>query len=139
MKIETRFFGEVEIDETKTLSFKNGIPGFENLTSFALLDFEDNENLKFLQSLEEPSICLTILSPWTYFNDYQIQLSDEEIRELELQSETDAAVYNVLTIREDKITVNLLAPVIINVINNRGKQIILSESKYSIRQEIACL
>lgn len=139
MKIETRFFGEVEIEEKSIITFEKGIPGLEHLQKFIILDLEDNQNIKCLQSLEEASICLLITTPWTYFKDYEIQLSDEEISELDLISEADASVYNVITVRGDKITANLMAPVVINVINNKGRQIILSESKYSIRQEISCL
>jgi flagellar assembly factor FliW len=80
-----------------------------------------------------------IVSPWNYIGDYEIQLSDNEIGELEIKKEQDVVVYNIIKITENSITANLLAPVIINVINNRAKQIILSDSKYSIRQEISCL
>lgn len=56
-----------------------------------------------------------------------------------LSNEKDAMVYNIITVREDKITVNLAAPLIINVIKGVGKQIILSNTNYKVRQEIPCL
>jgi len=76
--------------------------------------------------------------PWEFFKDYQIELTDKEIEELEIQEETDAAIYNVVTVRNDKFTANLLAPIIVNVIKNKGKQIILQNKEYEIRQEISC-
>ncbi|TDT50621.1 flagellar assembly protein FliW [Fonticella tunisiensis] len=139
MKIGTRFFGEIEIDEKEIIKFKYGIPGFEHLKEFVILNLEDNPNLKCLQSVEEKSICLMMISPWTYFKDYEIKLSDNEVEELEIEKERDVLIYNIITVRGDKITANLLAPIVINIINNKGKQIILSDSKYSIRQEIPCL
>lgn len=139
MKIKTKFFGEVEIEENSIISFEHGLPGFEYLKDFVLLDSEDLPKFRCLQSIEESSICLLLLSPWDYFKDYQIELSDEEIRELDVRQEYDISVYNVVNVRQDKITTNLAAPIIINVINNRGKQIILTDTKYSIRQEIPCL
>lgn len=137
MKINTKFFGEIELDDNQIISFKRGIPGFEDEKVFALLDIEDS-NFKCLQSLKERDVCLLLISPWDYVKDYEIELSDEEIKELELNSHEQVMVYNVITIRENKITANFLAPIIINIINNNGKQIILSNSKYSIRQEIKC-
>lgn len=139
MRIKTRFFGEIEIDETNILTFHNGIPGFEDYKRYLVLDIEDNDNLKCLQSVEDASICLMITSPWNYFKDYQIELSDEDIDELKIEREQDVLVYNVLTVRGENVTLNLVAPVVINVINKNGKQIILSNAKYDIRQEIKCL
>jgi flagellar assembly factor FliW len=139
MKIQTKFFGEIEIDTNSIINFEHGIPGFEDLNNFVLLDIEDNDNLKLLQSIEEIQICLLMISPWEYFKDYEIQLSDEEINELQIKNEHDVVIYNIIKNNDGKITANLLAPVVINVINNRAKQIILSESKYNIRQEIPCL
>jgi flagellar assembly factor FliW len=75
MKIETKFFGEIEIDKNSILNFEHGIPGFEDLNKFILLDIKDNETLKCLQSIEETQICLLMISPWKYFKDYEIQLS----------------------------------------------------------------
>lgn len=138
MKIHTKFFGSVEIEEINIISFEEGIPGFEELSKFVIIDVEDNKNLKCLQSLENPDVCLLIMIPWQYFENYQIELTDKEIKELEIEKETDTLVYNIVTVRNDKVTANLLAPIIINVIKNKGRQIILQNKEYEIRQEIAC-
>ncbi|EYE88777.1 flagellar assembly protein FliW [Fervidicella metallireducens AeB] len=137
MKISTKFFGEIELEDSQIITFKRGIPGFENEKKFVLLDIEDT-NFKCIQSINDKDVCLLLISPWDYIKDYEIELSDEEIKELELTSHEQVMVYNVVTIRENKITANFLAPIIINIINNNGKQIILTDSKYSIRQEIKC-
>lgn len=139
MIIITRFFGEVEIEDKQIISFNEGIPGFENLKKFTILNIEDNEHLKCLQSIEDEQICLLIVSPWNYFKEYEFNICDDDIKNLEIISPDDIEVYNVLTVRDDKITANLISPIIINLIKNLGKQIILSDSNYSIRQEIACL
>ena len=57
MKIHTKVFGEIEIDEAKIITFKNGIIGFPELKKFALLHDEERgtgAGIRFLQSLEEP-------------------------------------------------------------------------------------
>lgn len=138
MKISTKFFEEVEIDENLIINFENGIPGFEDLKEYVVLDIEDR-NFKCLQSVKEKDICLLIISPWDYFKDYEINLSNNETNELEIKDEKEVMVYNIITVREGKITVNLVAPIVINILNNKAKQIVLSNSKYSIREGIECL
>lgn len=139
MNIETKFYGKIEIEDNRVINFKNGIPGFEDLNSFALLDIENSNNVKCLQSLERKEVCLLIISPWDFFKDYEVYLSDDEIKELDIKNESDVLIFNVITVREKVITANLVAPIIINTINKNAKQIILSDIKYSIRQEIPCL
>lgn len=139
MNISTKFFGIIEITEKDIISFPWSIPGFDKLTKFVILSIEDNKNIKCLQSIEDVNICLLIISPWEYFNDYNIELSEAEIHVLNLNNEEDAMVYNIITVRDDKITANMAAPLIINVIKGVGKQIILSNTNYKVRQEIPCL
>lgn len=139
MNISTKFFGVIEIKEKDIINFPCAIPGFDKLTKFLILSIEDNKNIKCLQSIEDVNICLLIISPWEYFNDYNIELSEDEIHELNLNNEEDALVYNIVTVRDDKITANMAAPLIINVIKGAGKQIILSNTNYKVRQEIPCL
>lgn len=139
MKIQTKYFGEIEVEESQIVNFKNGIPGFEEYKRYAILDIEGKNDLKCFQSIDESEICLLTVIPWECFKDYEIQLSNEELHELELNKPEDVAVYNVVTVRKEQITANLVAPIVINVLNRKGKQIILSNTKYQIRQEIPCL
>ena len=37
MKVKTRYFGEIELDDSKVITFDNGLFGFEEFTRFALL------------------------------------------------------------------------------------------------------
>ena len=56
MKINTRVFGEIEIDESKTIHFPAGIIGFPDMTDFVLIHDEEEGNeapIKWLQSLQE--------------------------------------------------------------------------------------
>lgn len=138
MKIKTKFFGEIDVDENNIINFVEGIPGFEDFKSFIVLDIDEKNSLKCLQSTESKDVCLILISPWDYFYDYEIELSDKEQKELEIKKQEDVSVYNVITIRNDKITANLTAPIVINTLNMKGKQIILSNSKYNLRQEIKC-
>lgn len=137
MQILTKFFGDINVDNNDIIYFEEGIPGLEEYKNYVILNIEDS-NIKCLQSIDEKEICLLLINPWDYFKDYEIELSSKDINLLEINSYEDVLVYNVITIRDDKITVNLLAPIVINVKNNKARQVILNEKKYSIRQEIPC-
>lgn len=139
MKIQTKFFEEVEIDDKSIIKFEQGIPGFENLTKFTIFNIEDQPVLKCLQSIENKDICLLIASPWDYFKDYEIQIPDEELNKLNILSDADICVYSVIRVHENSLTANLIAPLVINIKENMGKQIILSNTEYNVRQEIICL
>lgn len=138
MNISTKFFDDININESEILTFDEGIPGLEEYKKYIILNIEDSK-LKCLQSVEEKEIALLIINPWDFFNDYEIQLSEEEINQLEIKSHDEVLVYNIVAIRENKVTANLLAPIVINIKSSKAKQIILNENKYSIRQEIPCL
>ncbi|SEF99813.1 flagellar assembly factor FliW [Caloramator fervidus] len=138
MMVDTKFFGQVEINEDEILYFEKGIPGLEEYKRYVIIKVEDS-NLYCLQSIDEKNIALLTIIPWDYFKDYEIELSCEEMKELGINSYEDVMVYNIVTVREDKITANLLAPIVLNIKNNKAKQIILNDKKYSLRQEIKCL
>lgn len=138
MKINTKFFKEIEINDNNIIQFTHGIPGFENLTGFVILEIEDQQYLKCLQSTENKDVCLLIASPWEYFAEYEVQIPDEDLEELNINSENDMNIYSVIRVNENNLTANLLAPIIININTNKGKQLILQNSKYTVRQEIIC-
>lgn len=137
MRIKTKFFGEIEINEEKIISFPDGIPGFEEYKKFIILDPEDCR-YKCLQSVDESYVCLLLINPFDYFKDYEIDIGDEDVAALGIQSVEDVQVYTVVAFHDEKVTTNLIAPIVINVKEFKGKQIVFSGTEYSIRQEIKC-
>lgn len=138
MIVKTKFFGDIEIDSNLIINFENGIPGFDDLKEYTIIDVEDR-NYKCIQNIEKQEICLLVISPWDYFEKYEINLLDEDVKDLDIKDQSEALVFSILTAREGKITTNLIAPIVINIRTRKAKQIILTNSKYSIREEIKCL
>ena len=50
MKLQTSRFGQISISEDDIYTFSNGIPGFENQTTFVVVAPEEDEPFAFLQS-----------------------------------------------------------------------------------------
>lgn len=119
------------------LTFKKGLPGFELLINFELSDLENNEKFKILKSKEE-DISFVTTSPFDMYEDYEINLNDETIKELEIENPQDVLVLSIITLGKtlQKSTINLKAPIIINVKNNLGKQYILQADKYETKHPL---
>jgi len=138
MQIDTLRFGQVEIDETKLIEFEEGIPGLEEYRRYALLQFEESYPIIWLQSVQDRDICLPLLDTFAVIGDYVFDIDDADVKSLKLSGPEDLFVASVLVIPDEiqKMTANLAAPVIINTVTGKAKQILLSGSDYNVRVPI---
>jgi len=136
MRKQTKFFGEIEIEEHLVWNFPKGIPGFEEEKEFALLPLEGNELFSILQSLKTKNVAFIVSNPFNMVSDYTFDLDEATIQALEIEKEGDVMVLGVLTVRDpfEQTTINLQAPLIFNVRKKKAKQMILNDEKYGIRQ-----
>jgi flagellar assembly factor FliW len=141
LKIKTRKFGEIEIDENKTLSMPEGLPGFPGFERFVLLEDPKTAPFCWFQSLEEPNLALVLMSPFLFKPDYEIDLKGFiSSRGWENVETKDLLVYVVINITKgesvNKIFANLIGPLIINLKNNEVIQVAISNSTYSHRHNV---
>ena len=135
MQIQTVRFGPVEVDESKLITFGDGIPGLEEYKEYALLQFEESYPIIWLQSIEEGGVCLPVLDTYAVLAGYVFDIDDEDVKELGLKGAEELHVVNVLVIPDDirGMTANLAAPIIINTATGKAKQILLASSDYNVR------
>jgi flagellar assembly factor FliW len=138
MLIHTKFLGKVEIQEQAVIHFESGLPGFQELRGFVLLPVEEGPGLYYLQSVEEPPVCFITASPFLIMEDYEMDISEETVEALAIEKQEEVSLYVVLTIPEDikDMTANLLAPIVINRVNNKAAQEILNHDKYHIKHKV---
>ena len=138
MKFISKVHGEMQYEENNIITFNKGIPGFNELKKFILLDLQEYEPFKLLQSLEDDEISLIVTSPYEFFNEYEIKLSDETIKNLKIDSPEQVMILTTVTLNSDvkKITTNLQGPIVINTSNNFGEQIVLDNSKYKVKSPL---
>ncbi|MBQ8945603.1 MAG: flagellar assembly protein FliW [Lachnospiraceae bacterium] len=140
MQMLTRAFGEIEIDESKVISFPGGIIGFPDLQNFVLLyDEEQGSNtVKWLQSVEEPGFAMPVLNPLIVKEDYNPAVDDELLKPLGDMSDEDMVVLVTMTVPHEieKMTVNLRGPIIINSATHKGCQIIIDSDEYKVKYPI---
>ena len=138
MKFISKIHGEIEYNDKDKVTFKKGIPGFEELKEYILVDLKDYEPFKLLQSLDEENVGMIVTSPYEFFNDYEVKLNDEVIKSLNIKSEEEVLIITTVTLNSDpkKITTNLQGPIVINITQNLGEQIILDNSKYKVKEPL---
>ena len=132
MVIKTRVFGEIEIDDTKIITFSNGIIGFPDLKKFTLLyDAEKTGGIKWLQSLDEPAFAMPVMDPLYVKESYNPVVEDELLKPLGELDPEEILVLVTVTVPSDltKMSVNLQAPLIVNAENKTGCQIIIDNEK----------
>lgn len=135
MKVLTRDFGEIEADQKNIIKFKNGLPGFEELKKFVIIPLSDDSPFMVVQSLDEVEVAFTVIEPGNFMSDYKFEISDNIEKELEISSIEDVLVLNIITLQEKlkEITVNLSAPLVININKNLGRQVILDDKRYELK------
>ncbi|MFJ7977667.1 flagellar assembly protein FliW [Peribacillus sp. NPDC096379] len=135
MKVQTKFHGEIEIEEKDLFTFESGIPGFIDEKKFALLPLEGTPFI-VLQSTKTREVAFIMSSPFEVFNNYEVKVSQDVLSDLQIESEKDVSIYVIVTVRDpfNETTANLQAPIVLNTSNQLGKQFIMNSSNYSIRE-----
>ncbi len=141
MKITTRVFGEIEIDDSKIIHFPSGIIGFPEMTDFALVFDEEKGKdtpIRWLQSLQEAEFAMPVMDPLLVAKDYNPEVEDDHLIPLGEMNAEDTLVLVTVTVPKDlsKMSVNLQAPIVINADSKKATQIIVNAEKYPIKYYI---
>ena len=140
MKIKTRMFGEIEIKEEKVIHFADGIIGYPDCKNFTLIFDEEKGRRKsicWLQSVDEPVFALPVLDPLLIKEDYNPAVEDELLHVLgDLKEENTFGLVTVTVPEQiEDLSINLKAPIVINVDERLASQIIVEEN-YPVKYKI---
>lgn len=135
MNFETKYHGTIGFEEKDIIRFNKGIPGFEDLREFVIFSVEGNEVFKILHSIEDKDVGIIVINPFDFAVDYEVALPENTLKTLKIEEESDVLMLNTVTLSSNinSITVNLRAPIIINIKKDLGEQIILQDEKYPIK------
>jgi len=132
-KIETRF-GEVEYDPENLLLFPAGLIGFPTLRSFIVMPNRKEGPLFWIQSVDDPDIAFVLTDPTNFFLGYEVTPDNAERSSLQISQEDECYILVVVTVPPDqKITLNLAAPIMFAPKTNRAIQVILENTEYQSR------
>lgn len=138
MQIESSYLGSIYIDVKKILQFPAGLPGFAEEKEFVILEIPENPMFHVLQSVHNPNLAFVITDPYQIYTSYTFELDDYTIESLQITSQEDVAVFAIMTLKEPfhKSTINLKAPIVINMKKQLAKQYVLNLDEYSSQASI---
>lgn len=132
MKIQSTRFGELEVEDKNALTFLAGPLGFEKMIRWVIIE---NGLLGWLQSMDDPELAFVVANPFDFYADYQFDVSDQELQLLNVGAPSDLTVLSIVSVppQVENMTINLLAPIVINHGEKLAKQVILTGNRYSVR------
>jgi len=131
-------FGPCTYRDDEVLTFPWGIPGFGTLRRFIALNLDSQDRFVWLQSLDDPSVAIPVADPWTIFADYAPHLPPYAVSSLDLRTPEDFVTLCVVVVSPGalEMTMNLLAPVVVNLRTRTARQVTLETGGYSVRTPI---
>lgn len=121
MEINTTRFGIMNIEERSLIHFPWGIPGFEELKRYVLLEHGDGI-FHWLQSADDPDVAFLVCSPDVHRLRYRVP--PERLNALSVQDEEDLAILNLVSLdrSENCVRFHIRSPLLVNTVTRTGQQ-----------------
>ena len=138
LKLETKYFGEIEYEAKDVIHFSTGLFGFEEEQDFLLMPFDGSGgSMLCLQSIKTPALAFVVLDPFTLKSDYAPVLEEAELRQFGVKEAGDLGFYVLCAVKNpvSASTVNLKCPLVIHPETRQARQIIME--RYEMRHPLA--
>jgi len=138
--IENTQFGTVQVEEDKMITMPSGIPGFPGKKRFVILEREDTQPFYLYQCVDDPALSFVIMNPYLFKPDYSVNL--KPVRKEMAWNRNGAEQIKVYVIVNtsgggpNKMTANLIGPLVINTGRREALQIVIPNSPYSHRHPV---
>lgn len=135
MIFNTTRFGEIEVPDESIFTFEEPILGYEKEKKFVLIEHKQNSNFKWLQSVNTPDLAFVLTIAGFFGIDYSFELPETTQDKLGIETADDLLAFNMVVIPHENprnSTINLLAPIIMNVNNKKAGQVILSGTDFAV-------
>ncbi len=136
MLINTTRFGPLEVDGDRIITFRDGLLGFPQQRRFALIQTATDPVFFLLQAVDDPALTFVVCDPRAFVPDYQVPIRRDDLDLLELQDLADCQVLIIVNKVADRLTGDLLGPLVIGAHSLLGKQFVLSEKQYGTRHPL---
>jgi flagellar assembly factor FliW len=137
VKVLTKAYGTIEVNERQKITFPYGLFGFESLKDYVLLD-ATQQPFYWLQSMDEENTAFILIDPFIFRPDYEMDISNEELLPIGITESEKAVIFSIVTIPPDNspMTANLQGPLIINRDSRLGIQAVLTDSRWKTKHDI---
>lgn len=129
--------GTIQVEEQSIFEFPAGMPGFEDLRLFTLIESPEQPALLYLHSLERADVCFLAMPVKELRPGYELVIAKEDLDVLGPRPSAELAAFAVLSLVEgEEPTANLLSPVVLDLETKRGMQAIRPDSLYTCREPL---
>jgi len=138
IKVNTKPFGEIEVNEMQIVDFPEGILGFDFIKKFVILDADEDSPFKWMQAFDEKDLAFVIIMPVSFMPSYELNISQSDYETVKAEPGDELLVFAIVTIPDNPslMTANLQGPIIINPVTRLGKQAISLSDRYTVRHNI---
>lgn len=124
MEIATHHFGRIEVDGADLFVFPAGLIGLEGLKRWVLLSESRIASAAWMQSVDQPHVALAVINPQLYWPQCRLRVARQELAILGLSDLRQTEVLAIVTRHERGLTANLKAPLVFDLRNRLGCQVI---------------
>lgn len=138
MQIDTKLFGQVEYSDESLIKFNEGLIGVSEKKNFILIEKEDFHPFKYLQSVDDPKFTLVVISPFFVEQEYEFDVHKDDLKSIGVTGKDDFIIFAVVVFSDkiEEITVNLRAPILINIKTKAAKQVLLQLDRYGVAEPL---
>lgn len=126
----------VRVPATDLYTFPDALPGLEDSHRYALIAKSEAAPFRWLQSLDETPVCLPVLG----LDAVELHEYMRDVADVVGASEDSLQGSVLLVTRFDAaqatFLINLLAPIVLDTRQGTGRQIILDDRGYALRQPV---
>lgn len=135
MELPTTRFGPVQIEPDDVIRFPEGLLGLEECRDWVLLADANNDAVAWMQSVERADVALAVVSPRRFVPGYQMRVARRELAPLRLEYVRAARVVVTVSRDEHSLTLNLKAPIVINLESRLARQV-MTNGPLAVRHKL---
>ena len=125
---------DVEITVSETVTFPNGIPGFESCRRWVVLAAEGQTPLRRLHAVDGVDASFLALDPRQVLEGYRCDLSDADRARIGADEKTPLLWLALVSVEPNGgVSINLRAPIVINPKTMMGQQVLPHDCLYPLR------
>ncbi|SMC22432.1 flagellar assembly factor FliW [Desulfacinum hydrothermale DSM 13146] len=134
MKIPTTRFGTLDLDESTFIHFPWGIPGFEEVKRYVLLEHRQGP-FKWLQAVDHPDVAFVVSPPHVFGIRYKVP--EKRVAPLDVQEPQDLAILVLVSFdrKTRAVRPHVRAPLLLNAANRRAYQWVMERAEIGSAME----
>jgi flagellar assembly factor FliW len=138
MQLHTKLFGDIGYETDSVITLNDGLIGIADKKHFLLIEKEAFQPFSYLQCIDDPGLALVVINPFLVESSYNFALHEEDLRSMGIKNPDDFLMLAVVVFaaRLEDVTVNLKAPLLINIHTKQGRQVILLNDDYSVSEPL---